>query len=94
MLPNRLQIARRLVQLLVVVLILGIPVLARYNYYLIENKLDASLQRWQGSFEGVLLGALDRTVRLAPGTERETPLGVVRDKQGILRYTQQFKGGP
>lgn len=91
---RKLQITRRLVQFLVVALILAIPAVSRYNHYLITNKLDIYLERWEGTIEGGVLRAVDTAVRLLPGTEVVQAGSNVRDEQRVLDYTQHIWGGP
>ncbi len=91
---KKLQVARRLVQIAVVVLILAIPSVARYNNYLLSRELDKLEQKWQGSVQGVVIGALDKFFRALPDGETQRGDRVARNRKQILVYTQLARGGP
>ncbi len=91
---KKLQVARRMVQLAVVVLILAIPAVARYNNYLLSRELDKLTQKWRGSVQGVTLGALDGFFRALPDGETQRAGRVARNRKQILVYTQFARGGP
>ena len=94
---RKLQVARRTVQWLVVVLILMIPALARYNNYLSARELDRTLERMEGSLQGAVLQAIDTTLRRLPGGEEQRVDGEVysvRNREQVLLYAQSLRGGP
>jgi len=91
---HKLQIARRLVQIAVVLLLLALPVNARYANYVAANEIDRHLERWEGSLQGNVLTLFDRAYRALPGGEKERVGEMVRDDEGVLHNTQAFRGGP
>ena len=94
---RKLQIARRTVQWLVVVLILLIPALARYNNYLSARELDRTLERMEGTLQGAVLQAIDTTLRRLPHGEEQRTDGdaySVRNREQVLIYAQGLRGGP
>ena len=54
---RKLQITRRTVQVLVLLLILLVPAMARYNNYLSARELDKTLGKWDGTLQGSTLAA-------------------------------------
>ena len=68
---HKLQVARRTVQVLVVLLILLIPAMARYNNYLSARELDKTLTKWDGTLQGNTLALIDSGFRMLPGGEQE-----------------------
>lgn len=93
-LPSKLTVARRFVQLSVVVAMLCLPAMARYSSYVNSSAIDRHLERWQGSLQGQWLDAIDSTVRLLPGTEVEHGMVSSRAPEGVLAYTKGIGGGP
>jgi ferredoxin-type protein NapH len=84
---------RRLVQLLVVVVMVALPVIARYSNYLAARQLDKLTERWDGSLQGELLVASDGLMRLGlPDGEGGVPTR--RPRQAILDRTGQLQGSP
>jgi len=91
---RKLQIARRTVQILVLVAMLLVPTLARYANYLSARELDKTLERWQGSAAGATLRALDVALRSLPdGTEVRAGT-TIRNRTRVLEYARQLRGGP
>ncbi len=97
---RKLQVARRTVQWLVVILILLIPVLARYNNYLSARELDRTLERWDGTLQGEILQVVDSVLRGLPGGEvpgrdgQGEEISPTRDRERVLLYAQGLRGGP
>jgi len=91
--PMKLQLLRRLVQCLVLVLLVMIPVSARYANYLAARELDKLMTRWDGALQGRALRAVDAIYRALPGHERLRGERLVRDRKRILEATQAVRGG-
>lgn len=91
---NRLQVARRSVQLGVVALMLAVPAVARYANYLSARELDKYVERWDGTVQGEALEAIDWVFRALPGGEKHRVDRMVRDRTNVLEYTQELRGGP
>ncbi|MDA0321643.1 MAG: 4Fe-4S binding protein [Verrucomicrobia bacterium] len=91
---RKLQITRRLVQIGVLLLILLVPVAARYANYLSAFELDENLEKWQGSLQGEVLQSVDDGFRALPRAEQERVGRMDRDRKQILSYTQLLHGSP
>lgn len=91
---HKLQIARRTVQFLVLVTILLIPALARYNNYLAARELDKTLTRWEGTLQGETLQAIDTVLRSLPGGEKDRSERQARNRSRLLAYARGLRGGP
>jgi len=91
---HKLQVARRAVQMAVVVVLLAIPVVSRYANYLAARELDKTLVKWDGTLQGETLALIDSGFRALPGGEKERVGEIVRDREQVLTYTQGFRGGP
>ncbi len=91
---RRLQVARRIVQLGVVLLILAIPSIGRYNNYLSAHELDRMIRKWDGSLPGHALVAIDSSFRMLPGGEIERAGRTQRNRRNALETAQRFRGGP
>lgn len=91
---RRMQIARRLVQVAVVLMILAIPAVARYRNYLASRELTSTLEKWNGTFQGACLSGMDAAFRALPGAEHERAGRIDRDREGIMAATQTLRGGP
>lgn len=90
----KLQIARRCVQVGVVLLMLAVPVMARYSNYLAARELDKNLERWDGTLQGEVLGAVDWLMRSLPEGEEPRVDRMVRNRDQALRNAQTLRGGP
>jgi ferredoxin-type protein NapH len=91
---SKLTLVRRCVQISVVVMMLGVPSLARYNNYLASHEIDFVMQRWEGTLQGQWLTAIDSTMRMMPGANVERAGKLQRDRDVILVNGQQIRGGP
>ncbi len=91
---QKLQIARRAVQIGVVLLMLAIPAVSRYANYLAAYEADKQIERWEGTLQGETLQLIDATFRSLPGGEKERVGQMVRDREQVLLYTQGFRGSP
>ena len=91
---RKLQIARRTVQVAVILLLLLVPAIARYTNYVASRDIDNYIEDWQGSIPGATIAAIDSTLRALPGGEKERVGQIVRDEDGVLHYSKQFRGGP
>ena len=91
---HKLQIARRTVQIGVVLLMLAIPAVSRYANYLSALEADKKIERWEGTLQGETLQLIDSTFRSLPGGEKERVGEMVRDRERVLLYTQGFRGSP
>ena len=91
---HKLQVARRAVQISVVLLILVVPLLARYNNYLAAREIDKVLEKWDGTLQGRAIWALDTTLRHLPGGEKEREGRAVRDRQRLMEFARSVRGGP
>ena len=91
---HKLQIARRTVQIGVVLLMLAIPAVSRYANYLSALEADKHIERWEGTMQGATLQLIDSTFRALPGGEKERVGEMVRDREQVLLYTQGFRGSP
>jgi len=87
-----LQISRRTLQVLVVVLTVLTPVLARYANYLSARQLDKVIERFDDSLQGKSLRYTDGIIRatLAPDVTRGDHLA--RDRDGALAAARSLKG--
>jgi ferredoxin-type protein NapH len=91
---QKLQIARRTLQVAVVLLILAVPVLARYNNYLAAREIDKVLEKWDGTLQGRTLSLLDASLRQLPDGEKHRDERTVRNRQRLMQYAQGVRGGP
>lgn len=91
---RKLQVARRLVQLTVVLVILAIPAIARYANYLSARELDKNLLKWEGTLPGRTLTVMDKAFRALPAGERERADRIERNRAQVLAYAKQIHGGP
>ncbi len=91
--PSLLGISRRVVQLGVIVLILAIPALARYNNYLAAYELDRKIEKWVGTVQGVTLASIDTVIRTLPGAEIERAGRMQRKRDVARSYAQSMQGG-
>jgi NapH/MauN family ferredoxin-type protein len=91
---RKYQIARRTVQISVVVGMLLIPVVARYTNYLSARELDRTIEKWDGTLQGEILEFVDHVLRLLPGGEKPRVDRMVRDRTRTLERTQLLRGGP
>lgn len=87
-----LQISRRTVQILFVILTVLTPVLARYANYLSARQLDKVMARLEGSPQGELLLYTDTAIRstFAPDIERGERMA--RDRDTALEVARSLKG--
>ncbi len=92
--PHKLQIARRTVQILALVVALTIPIVSRYANYISARELDKNLARFEGTAQGRALALLDTTFRAMPDGETERVGRIIRNRDVILARTQGFGGGP
>jgi len=90
---HKLQVARRLVQILVVVYIIAVPAVARYVNYLSARELDKNIEKWDGELQGDALVGLDRVFRAMPDGEIERMDQLVRNRGQVLDYAQEVRGG-
>ena len=91
---QKLQVARRMVQVGVVVLILAVPVLARYNNYLAAREIDKILEKWDGTLQGRTLSGVDAALRALPGAEKQRGERLARNRERLMEYAQAVRGGP
>lgn len=91
---RKYRIARRTVQVSVVLLMLLIPAISRYTNYVAAREIDKTLQKWEGTLQGAVLTGIDKGVRALPGAEKERVGEIVRDRSGVLGYTSEVRGGP
>lgn len=90
---KKIQVLRRIVQLSVIALLLFIPSVSRYANYVAAREIDSTLEDWDGTLQGETLAVMDKAFRALPGGEKERVGQIVRDRDGILTLTQQFRGG-
>ena len=91
---RKIQWVRHSVQILAVLVMLLIPVTARYSNFLSARELDRHLDRWEGTLPGAMLGAIDWTLRALPGGEVERVGEMRPNRQQALERTQALRGGP
>jgi ferredoxin-type protein NapH len=93
---HKLQILRRTVQIAVVLMMLLVPAIARYANYVAADDIDKQIGAWEGSVQGATMSALDSAFRAMPQGEmtREGLDVPERDTQGVIGYSQAFRGGP
>ncbi len=89
-----LQIARKIVQLTVVLLIFAIPSVSRYTNYLSAHELDRMIKKWDGSLPGSALAAIDSVMRALPGGEVDRAGRKQRNRSSALQSAQLVRGGP
>lgn len=90
---KKIQVLRRTVQVSVIVLLLFIPSVSRYTNYVAAREIDDVLEKWDGTLQGESLALIDSIFRALPGGEKERVGQIVRDREGVLTQTQQFRGG-
>ncbi len=90
---KKIQVLRRTVQVSVIVLLLFIPSVSRYTNYVAAREIDDLLEKWDGTLQGESLALIDGIFRGLPGGEKERVGQIVRDREGVLSQTQQFRGG-
>lgn len=90
---KKLQIARRLVQIFVIGLLLFIPSVSRYANYVAAREIDQNLDKWDGTLQGEALAGIDWAFRAMPGGEKERVGTIVRDRDGVMELSQNFRGG-
>ncbi len=91
--PRKIQLARRLVQIGVIVVIVAIPALARYHNYLAARELDRKIETWEGTVPGHVLAGIDRVMRALPDGEIKRGDVLRRNREIVLRRAQQVRGG-
>lgn len=91
---RKIQIARRMVQVSVVLLMLLIPAVARYANYVAAREIDGTLESWDGTLQGRTLVAIDTAFRTLPAGEKPRVGQMVRDREQVVKYTGNFRGGP
>jgi len=91
-LPRPHQLSRRTLQVLVLVLTLVTPVLARYANYLSARELDKMQERFADSPQGLALRATDATLALARGVERPPGERRKAEVDGLLVAARAVRG--
>jgi len=89
---NAVQVSRRTLQLLVLVLTVGTPVLARYANYLSARQLDRVMERSDGSLQGAALAATDAALGLATGVERGEEALRPGEREELLLAARRVRG--
>jgi len=89
----KLQLLRRGVQILVILGILAVPALTRYNNYLASRELDRQMERWEGTLPGATLEVIDAAMRGLPGGEMERAGSWQRDRDRVLARAAVLRGG-
>jgi len=92
--PSRRHVIRRVVQVSALAFTLLVPTVARYQNYVAAREIDRMIERWDGTWPGAVLTAIDGTVRRLPGVEYDRAGRVQRDRATVLAYTQSVRGGP
>jgi len=87
-----LQVARRIVQLGVVVMMLTVPAMARYHNYVAAREIDRALEKQEGTLPGHTLAAIDTVMRSLPDGEIERAGTYQRNRKQVLSYAQQLRG--
>lgn len=84
---------RRVVQALVLVSLIAVPVVARYNHYLQTRQLDRFTKNWSGSPQAAALALTDAAMRagLASG---ESGIQARRPRTAVLQRTRNVLGSP
>lgn len=93
---HKLQILRHSVQILVILMMLLVPAIARYANAVAAHDIDSQMKIWEGSFQGNTLAGIDKVFRALPNGEMTRP-GLdtpERDHQGVIGYSRAFRGGP
>jgi ferredoxin-type protein NapH len=90
--PTPLQLSRRTVQLLVLLLTVATPVLARYANYLSARQLDRTLDRYEGTLQGDVLAVTDGALRAFEGIEREPGEAKPREREALLLAARHVRG--
>jgi len=91
-LPAWHQVSRRVLQIAVLALTLGTPLLARYANYVSARELDKVSERFEGSVQGLVLVETDAVLARATGVER--PAGERRkaDQDRLLVAARSVRG--
>ncbi len=89
---RKLQILRRSAQIGVILFLLAVPAIARYSNYVASLDIDKNIEDWEGSAQGFAIKGIDQVFRALPGGEVERVGEMVRDRDGVLHYAQQFRG--
>ncbi len=87
-----IQVTRRSVQLLVLLLTLATPVLARYANYLSARQYEKMQERFAGAPQGVVLVASDRLLRLATGLPPFAETVRPAERRTLLEAARSLKG--
>ncbi len=91
-LPTKTQTSRRALQILVLLLMVVTPILARYGNYLSARQLDKMVERFDGSFQGKALVWTDGTLRLLAPDKHYGEDVVRRDRKRVLEAAASLKG--
>jgi len=89
---HKLLVARRAVQVAVVMTMLLVPAVARYHNYVAAREIDDIIENWRGSIPGSLVAGFDTVLRALPGGEIERAGKQQRNRKQILVYSQQLRG--
>jgi polyferredoxin len=87
-----LQVSRRSVQILFVILTLLTPVLARYANYISARQLDKVIERMDDSAQGQTLRLTDRAIRATAAPDIPRGEGMARDRDAALAAARSLKG--
>ena len=87
-----LQISRRTVQILFVILTILTPVLARYANYLSARQLDKVMERLEDSPQGDVLLYTDTAIRSTLVPDIELCEYLSRERHGALEVARSLKG--
>lgn len=84
---------RRLVQLAVLALLLGLPVVSRYRHYLTTRDLEKKMELWEGTVPGRSLQTVDTLLRTGiPDGEGGVPTR--HPRKAVLKRSHEFTGSP
>lgn len=84
---------RRLVQLAVLISLIAIPVVSRYNHYLQTRQLDRFVKGWDGSPQARALVATDQAMRLGLPAG-DSGVKARRPRTAVLQRTRHVLGSP
>ena len=90
--PRPVKLSRRTVQLIVLVLIVITPILARYANYASSRQLDKVMSRFDGSVQGQILHATDVTIRTVAAPDVLRGENMRRDREAALAAAQSMRG--
>ena len=90
----KIQVIRRIIQILILAIILLIPAVARYNNYLLAREVDKFIEKWEHTLQGNVISGIDTAFRSFPDGEEERSGNMVRNRHRILKYAQSMRGGP